>query len=206
MIQCTGFNSSHFQKKIFTLFSLRIHNSPKPFLLFYPLCIYSFFLLECLTRFNSLRLQPNRIEILMFQLCWCTEISFYFLFYSLNNGPKKFNYSFFSLKMHYNVQLPASWTKSNQSFDVLDVLIRRNFSSPVLQTASSTEAMPSFSSLLPFARLDVNPGWQLCKLKHRAAQIKTKIASAPRMEGWESGSSRGKRRRTERGGRESSPW
>ena len=86
--------------------------------------------------------------------------------------------------MHCIVQLTASSTRSNRSFDVLAVLIRQNFSSPVMQTASSAEAMP------PFARLDVNIGWQLFKLKHRAAQIKTKIASKPRIEGLESGSSR----------------
>ena len=110
----------------------------------------------------------------------------------------------FSLRMPNDVQLLASPTKLNRSFDVPTVLIRnfflvslfslitvqknyllffsqnalqcsiphvlnqieskfllicRNFSSPVMQTASSVVAMPSFSSLLPFARLDVNPGW-----------------------------------------------
>ena len=108
--------------------------------------------------------------------------------------------------MHSGVQLLVSPTKSNRSFDVLAVVIRRNFSSPVMQTTSSAEAMPSPAYLLPFAWLDVNSGRQLCKLKHRAAQIKTKIASAPGIEGWETRSSRGERRITEGGGRESSPW
>ena len=155
--------------------------------------------------FNSSRLQPNRMEVLMFQLCWCAEISFYFLFF-LSIKVKKNLFTLFSLKMHYNVQLPVSSTKSNQSFGVPAVLIRRNFSSPMIQTATSVEAMPSLASLLPFARLDVNLGWKLRKLKYRAAQIENEIVSAARIEGWESGSSRGKRRRTERGGRESSPW
>jgi hypothetical protein len=52
----------------------------------------------------------------------------------------------------------------------------------MMQTASSAKAMPSPASFLAFARLNVSPGWQLCKLKHRAAQIKIKIASAPRIE------------------------
>jgi hypothetical protein len=121
------------------------------------------------------------------------------VFFSLNNGPKKL-FTLFSLKMHYNVQLLMSSTKSNRSFDVPALLICQNFSSPMMQTASSAEAMPSPASLLAFARLDVNPGRQLCKLKHPAAQIETKIASAPRIEGWESGSRRGKRRRTDGGG------
>jgi len=155
--------------------------------------------------FNSSCLQPNRIKVLMFQQCWCAEISFYFLFF-LTIMVQKIYLLFFSLKIHYNVQLLPSSTKSNRSFDVPAVLIRWNFSSPVMQTASSAEAMSSPASLLPFAQLDVNPGWQLRKLKHRAAQIENKIASAAWIEGWESGSSRGKRRRTEGGGRESSPW
>ena len=78
--------------------------------------------------------------------------------------------------MHYNIQLLESSTKSNRSFDVPPLVIRRNFSSPVMQTTSSAEAMPSPASLLPFALLNVNLGWQLCKLKHQVAQIETKIA------------------------------
>ena len=108
--------------------------------------------------FNSSCLQPNRIKVLMFQQCWCAEISFYFLFF-LTIMVQKIYLLFFSLKIHYNVQLPVSSTKSNRSIGVPAVLIRRNFSSPVMQTATSAEAMPSPASLLPFARLDVNPGW-----------------------------------------------
>jgi len=204
MIQGTVFNSSHLQSFLFTLLFLRIHNGPKSFFLLFVFTL--FFLLECLTMFNSSRLQPNRIEVLMFQLCWCAEISFYFLFFSLNNGPKILNVLFFSLS-----KCITTFNSPHLQPNRIEVLVfylwwytKISHRPWCKLQAPPNHAIPAF--LLPFTRLDVNPGLQLCKLKHQVAQIDTKIATAPRIEGWESGSSRGMRRRTEGGGMECSPW